>query len=104
MLGRCPPVSRQRLGVVVGTFFNDDDFEYMMLSALGSTYYRCADIGECLTAAASIEDGDYEGWYRAWLATADRVRGFAEQSAAKGHQASARDAFLRASLACHTQA
>jgi hypothetical protein len=89
---------------MVGTFFKDDDFEYMMLSALGSTYYRCADIGECLTAAASIEDGDYEGWYRAWLATADRVRGFAEQSAAKGHQASARDAFLRASLAYYKNA
>jgi hypothetical protein len=83
---------------MVGTFFKDDDFEYMMLGALGATYHKCADIGECLTAAASIEDGDYEGWYHAWLATADRVRGFAEQSAAKGHQASARDAFLRASL------
>src|SRR3712207_5435081 len=89
---------------MVGTFFKDDDFEYMMLSVLGATYYRCADIGECLTAAASIEDGDYEGWYRAWLATADRVRGFAEQSAAKGHQASARDAFLRASLAYYKNA
>jgi hypothetical protein len=83
---------------MVGTFFKDDDFEYMMLGALGATYYKCADIGECLTAAASIEDGDYEGWYRTWLATADRVRGFAEQSVAKGHQTSAREAFLRASL------
>ena len=88
----------------MGTFFEDDDFEYMMLSVLGSSYYRCADIGECLTAAASIEDGDYEGWYRAWLATADRVREFAEQSAAKGHQASARAAFLRASLAYYKNA
>ncbi len=89
---------------MVGTFFKDDDFEYMTLSALGSTYYKCADIGECLTTAASIEDGDYEGWYRAWLATADRVREFAEQSAAKGHQASARDAFLRASTYYNTAA
>jgi hypothetical protein len=76
----------------------------MMLSALGSTYHKCADIGECLTAAASIEDGDYEGWYRAWLATADRVQGFAEQSAAKGHQTSAREAFLRASLTYYKNA
>ena len=83
---------------MVGTFFKDHDFEYMMISALGATYHKCADIGECLTAAASIEDGDYEGWYRAWLATANRVRGFADQSTAKGHQASARDAYLRASL------
>jgi hypothetical protein len=89
---------------MVGTFFKDDDFEYMMLGALGATYYKCSDIGECLTAAASIEDGDYEGWYRAWLATADRVRGFAEQSVAKGHQTSAREAFLRASLTYYKNA
>ena len=89
---------------MVGTFFKDDDFEYMMLGALGATYHKCADIGECLTAAAPIENGDYEGWYRAWLATADRVRGFAEQSAAKGHQTSAREAFLRASLTYYKNA
>jgi hypothetical protein len=67
-----------------------------MLMALGATYYKGADVGECLSTATSIEDSDYEGWYRAWRATADRVRDFAEQSAAKGHQASARDTFLRA--------
>ena len=90
--------------MMVGTFFKDDDFEYMMLSALGATYHKAADIGECLAAAASIQDGDYEGWYRAWLATADRVRGFAEGSAAKGHQASARYAFLRASTTYYKNA
>jgi hypothetical protein len=89
---------------MVGTFFKDDDFEFMMLRALGATYHKGADIGECLSAAASINDGDYEGWYGAWLATADRVRGFAEQSAAKGHRASARDAFLRASTYYNTAA
>ena len=88
----------------MGTFFKDDDFKYMMLGALGDTYHKCANVGECLTSAASIEDGDYEGWYRAWLATADRVRRFAEQSAAKGHQTSAREAFLRASLTYYKNA
>jgi hypothetical protein len=89
---------------MVGTFFKDDDFEFMMLMALGATYHKGADIGECLSAAASIEDGDYEGWYRAWLATADRVREFAKQSVARGHRASARDAFLRASTYYNTAA
>ena len=88
----------------MGTFFKDDDFEFMMLMALGATYYKGADVGECLSTAASIEDSDYEGWYRAWRATADRVRGFAQQSAAKGHQASAKDAFLRASTYYNTAA
>jgi hypothetical protein len=89
---------------MVGTFFKDDDFEFMMLRALGATYHKGADIGECLSAAASINDGDYEGWYGAWLATADRVRGFAEHGVAKGHRASARDAFLRASTYYNTAA
>ncbi len=92
------------LEITVGTFFKDDDFEFMMLMALGATYYKGADVGECLSTAASIEDSDYEGWYRAWRTTADRVRGFAQQSAAKGHQASARDAFLRASTYYNTAA
>jgi Esterase FrsA-like len=92
------------LEVVMGTFFKEDGFEFMMLMALGATYHKGADIGECLSAAASIEDGDYEAWYRAWRATADRVREFAEGSAAKGHQASARDAFLRASTYYNTAA
>jgi hypothetical protein len=90
--------------VMVGAFFKDDDFEFMMLLALGATYYKGADVGECLSTAASIEDSDYEGWYRAWRTTADRVRGIAEQSATKGHQASARDAFLRASTYYNTAA
>jgi hypothetical protein len=83
--------------MAMGTFFKDDDFEFMMLLALGATYYKGADVGECLSTAASIKSGDYEGWYQSWLATADRVRGFAEKSADAGHQVSAREAFLRAS-------
>jgi hypothetical protein len=101
MLGNA---AANRLEMTVGTFFKDDDFEFMMLMSLGATYYKGADVGECLSAAASIEDGDYEGWYRAWRTTADRVRGFAQRSAAKGHQASARDAFLRASTYYNTAA
>jgi hypothetical protein len=92
------------LEVMVGVFFKDNDFEFMMLQAIGATYYKGADVGECLSTAASIEDSDYEGWYRAWRTTADRVRGFAERSAAKGHRASARDAFLRASTYYNTAA
>ena len=83
--------------MVVGTFFRDSDFEFTMLLALGATYYKGADVGECLSTAAAIKNGDYESWCQSWRATADRVRGFAEKSAAAGHRASAREAFLRAS-------
>jgi hypothetical protein len=40
-----------------GTFFKDDDLEFMMLMALGATYHKGVDIGECLSAAASIDEG-----------------------------------------------
>ena len=53
--------------MVMGTFFRDDDFEFTMLLALGATYYKGADVGECLSTAASIKNGDYESWYQGWL-------------------------------------
>jgi hypothetical protein len=36
-----------RLEMMVSTFFKDDDFEYMMLGALGATYHKdkAADTG-----------------------------------------------------------
>jgi pimeloyl-ACP methyl ester carboxylesterase len=63
---------------------------------LAFTYYGGADLGECLTTVQRIRDGDAEGWYREWTATADRVFALAEQSAAAGHRVSAREAYLRA--------
>ena len=39
MLGDVCQCVGNRSEMMVGTFFKDDDFEYMMLSALGSTYH-----------------------------------------------------------------
>ena len=68
-----------------------------MLRAIGETYYRGADIGECLSTAYRIKEGDFESWYIEWLNTAQRVHKYAENSLAAGHKVSAREAFLRAS-------
>ena len=43
-----------------------------------------------------IKDGDFESWYQAWYATAERVLGFADECAAAGNDVSAREAYLRA--------
>jgi hypothetical protein len=83
---------------MMGRFFRDDDFEFMVLLALEATYYKGTNVGECLSAAASIKNGDYESWYQSWRTTADRVRGFVDESPAAGRRASAREAFLRASM------
>jgi alpha-beta hydrolase superfamily lysophospholipase len=57
-----------------------------------------ASIGEILATIKEIEPGDDDGWYRAWLATADRLVAQADASAAGRHPVSAREACLRAGV------
>jgi hypothetical protein len=77
-------------------FFKDDDFEFMLGLALGATYHRGADVGECLATVARIKDGDPESWYAEWKETADQRSAEAEASASRGHLYSAGAAYLRA--------
>jgi alpha-beta hydrolase superfamily lysophospholipase len=64
---------------------------------LGAVYHRLGDAGETLATVDRIKDGDYESWFREWLATGRRVRRIAEETAAAGRRVSAREAYLRAS-------
>ncbi len=73
------------------------DFNFDFLITLGFTFERGADIGECFAVASQIEDGNYESWVTAWLATADRLQNIGETAEAAGHTVSASEAFLRAS-------
>jgi alpha-beta hydrolase superfamily lysophospholipase len=77
--------------------FDNAEYDGQLLRALGYTYYGGADIGECLSTARRITEGDDDSWYREWFATADRVYSAAEASQAAGHRISAREAYLRAS-------
>ncbi len=77
--------------------FQDPTFSFQLLRAIGETYYKGADIGECLSTAYRIKEGDFESWYTEWLKTAKRVHKYAEDSLAAGHKISAREAYLRAS-------
>jgi pimeloyl-ACP methyl ester carboxylesterase len=76
--------------------FDDPTFSFELLRTMGEAVYGCSDIGECLTTAYQIEEGNIEDWYSEWYETAERVRGYAEQSLAGGHEVSAREAYLRA--------
>ena len=59
----------------MGTFFKDDDFEFTMLLALGSTYHNGTDVGQCfstlgcrlLLRALRLGDGTYHGGREAGL-------------------------------------
>ncbi|HYF99661.1 MAG TPA: alpha/beta fold hydrolase [Candidatus Saccharimonadales bacterium] len=77
--------------------FKDPTFSLQLLRAIGETYYRGADIGECLSTAYRIEEGNFESWHEEWLKTAKRIHGYAEECITKNHKISARDAYLRAS-------
>jgi pimeloyl-ACP methyl ester carboxylesterase len=76
--------------------FSDPELAFQLTRALGATAYGGADIGECLSTAERITEGDVNSWYAEWYATAERVRGIAEESLAGGHEVSAREAYLRA--------
>ena len=77
--------------------FNDPTFSSQLLRTIGETYYKGADIGECLSTAYRIKEGDFESWHTEWLKTAKRIHSYADESLASGHTISARDAYLRAS-------
>lgn len=66
--------------------FQDPTFSFQLLRTLGSTYYGGADIGECLSTAYRIKEGDLESWYKKWLATAERVSKYGDNSLSSGHK------------------
>ena len=74
----------------------DELFEAQLLRAMGYAPYGGADAGECLATAGQITGTSLDSWHAAWAATAARLCGQAEASAAAGQIASARSGFFRA--------
>ena len=68
--------------------FQDPTFSFQLLRVIGETYYKGADIGECLSTAYRIKEGDFESWHQEWLKTAERVNKYAYESLAAGHTVS----------------
>lgn len=77
-------------------FFKHKQMDFEIQLILGGCFYGAVDVGEALSTTERIRDGDFESWYREWYATAERVRGIAEQCAFE-NPVSAREAYLRAS-------
>jgi pimeloyl-ACP methyl ester carboxylesterase len=68
-----------------------------LLRAISETYYKGADIGECLSTAYRIKESDFESWHNEWLKTAKRIHNYAQECLKNGHIVSAKEAFLRSS-------
>ncbi|GAB3027640.1 alpha/beta hydrolase family protein [Natronobiforma cellulositropha] len=72
------------------------EFSGQLERTLGKAPAGCADVGEVFATAARIDDGDYVSWYEEWSKTARAVETAARESLERGHDVSAREAFLRA--------
>jgi alpha-beta hydrolase superfamily lysophospholipase len=79
------------------SFIGDPLMDERLIYYLGHSWYRMADIGECLDTASRIEAGNTASWRKEWFRTADRLRNVAETSLAQGHDLSAGESYLRAS-------
>ena len=76
--------------------FRHEDFRFGYEIVLGSAYRGHADVGEVLSTAGRVEDGDADGWVREWSATAERLEADARRAEGDGRPVSARAAYLRA--------
>ncbi|WP_419786139.1 alpha/beta hydrolase family protein [Pseudodesulfovibrio sp.] len=95
-------------GVRAGTFqakgdkpasivFEDESYDFELRRVLGMAVAGGSDINECLETARRIREGDAESWYTHWYALGERIRRLGESSLERGHEASARESFFRAS-------
>jgi alpha-beta hydrolase superfamily lysophospholipase len=80
-----------------GFMFQDRSFGFEFIRILGHAYGGGADLGECISTARAIREGDDRSWYEQWSRTADRVASNARDYEKSGHRVSARQAYLRAS-------
>jgi len=75
------------------------NFDYQLARAMpAGAYGEGGAVGEALSTASRIIDGDLESWVVAWTETAERVEKTAHDCLNGGHVISARDAFLRAAI------
>jgi dienelactone hydrolase len=77
--------------------FDDPDFNFNALFALGGVAYGAGDVGEIFETVNVINarGPSYQSYYDSFLATARRVSQIADEAAKAGHHISARSAYLR---------
>lgn len=76
--------------------FQNPQFSFQTLRLLGGTAAGDSEVGECLSTANRIKEGDFASWTSEWLATAERVNAIAERCVERGHLVSGREAYFRA--------
>jgi len=79
--------------------FDNPAFVFQTLWHAGVLVSGGADLGEVLTVASRIKDGDTRSWHEAWNGMARTLRTTADAYAEAGHSQSAMQAYFRATNA-----
>lgn len=87
----------KRAGIRLNLFENEE-FDFQIVRGLGVACRGGATLGECLSTAGRIGDGDILSWVREWASTAAAVEGQAADLLKQGVRSGARDSYLRASM------
>jgi len=95
--GGAPTLALGAEGTDALLFKDNSEFWFEISRLFGAAEYGGAEFGEVIAIAKNIRSGDYDSWYDAHSAVADRLAGEAESQLKKGHKISARDNYLRAS-------
>lgn len=77
-------------------FKDNPEFWFETVRLFGAAEYGGALFGEVIAITRNIKSGDYDSWYDAHSAVADRLADEAAAQLKKGHTISARDNYLRA--------
>jgi len=77
--------------------FQDTQYSFQTLRALGYAVSGGADVGEALKTAYAIREGDDESWCREWLTTAEQREKAGGDFLARGRKISAGQEFFKAS-------
>ncbi len=78
--------------------FASPEMDFQLMRSLGAASFKGGEPGEIFAARGAVPDDDPYAWPPAFAALADRVRAAGQGAASHGHDVSARDHFLRASM------
>ncbi|HEY69779.1 MAG TPA: alpha/beta fold hydrolase [Anaerolineae bacterium] len=76
--------------------FKNPDMDFYLMCLLINETHEGATFGEVMHAASRIKENDPVSWADEWIALGERSEGRAEKALSKGHEVSARQAYLRA--------
>ncbi|MEQ9617786.1 MAG: alpha/beta hydrolase [Deltaproteobacteria bacterium] len=76
--------------------FENEEMDFQLIRQLGSAAFGGSSVGECLSAASRIKDGDPQSWVEEFTKLAEWQQSDAHRRALKGHTVSAREQFFKA--------